>query len=118
MENSAWTSLGSLVVQAGFAGFMAWYLLTKALPAMQDKFTVTLKEQRDDYARATKEQREDYAKSVDRERESVTAVTRLVDKQEADMLHKVLDIVQQNSTRMADIQRELTALSGKLNAGK
>ncbi len=50
------TAFGSLLVNAGFAGFVGWYLLTKALPAIVDKYTLALGEQQKGFASSLKDQ--------------------------------------------------------------
>lgn len=42
-EATTWTAaIGGTITSAGFAGVVAWYLLTKAIPRMQDKFDASL----------------------------------------------------------------------------
>lgn len=46
-EIVAWTSVVTSVVNMGFSALVAWYLLTKSLPTMQEKFSASLKEERE-----------------------------------------------------------------------
>lgn len=46
-EVAGWAGVGAVLINAGFAAFVAWYLLTKALPKSQAEFTKALREVQD-----------------------------------------------------------------------
>jgi hypothetical protein len=45
-DMSSWAGLAGSIVNLGFAGLVGWYLLTKALPKMQETFSNELAKQR------------------------------------------------------------------------
>lgn len=59
-----WGAFVGLVVNAGFAGLVGWYLLTKALPKLQESFLSSLAAERKDFLAEVKEVR-DLAKGDD-----------------------------------------------------
>lgn len=71
MEAVAITGIVGAVANVGFAGVVGWYLLTRALPKMQDNYlqsierqqvvaNVSQQTQREQYLSSTKEQREQF----------------------------------------------------------
>ena len=54
---TSWASVISIVVNVGFAGLVGWYLLTKAIPKMQQDFRDELKSQRGDFDQWAKDRR-------------------------------------------------------------
>lgn len=68
-----WVPIASAVAQLGFSGFVAWFLLVKAMPVMQDKFGQMLQMQRTDTIGALRDQRLDFLTSVKDERNGFIA---------------------------------------------
>ncbi len=64
---SEWVPLITAVANIGFSVVVAWYLLAKAIPALQDKFSNDLTSQRADFQSA-----------IDREREALGKVVTIV----------------------------------------
>lgn len=52
----------SVIGAAGFSGVLAWYLVTKAIPKLQDQHATTLRELADKFDRQVNTERE-YAKT-------------------------------------------------------
>lgn len=61
MQPNEWVPILTLATNIGFSVVVAWYLLSKALPAMQERFSADLRAQRDDYRAASKQERDDFA---------------------------------------------------------
>lgn len=61
---SGWASVGALMLNIGFSGVVAWYLLTKAMPKMQDQFIAAIDKQQDKFDRVLSEQRSSDEKSI------------------------------------------------------
>ena len=59
-EVSGWAGLIGSVVNVGFAAAVGWYLLSKALPEMQQKNDEAQKEQRKDFRDGIKDQRDEF----------------------------------------------------------
>lgn len=66
VTGSDWSSLGTFAVNAGFAAWIAWYLLAKALPKIQAQFSADLEAQRKDLTAALERQRADNSAAIDR----------------------------------------------------
>jgi hypothetical protein len=64
-----WPSWVAMAVNTGFAGLVGWYLLTKALPKMQDNYLQSIERMQGSAATAQKEQREQYLASTKESRE-------------------------------------------------
>lgn len=58
-EIAGWTSVVSTLVNIGFSALVGWYLLTKALPKVQDDFLAALATQREHYDTIENRQRAD-----------------------------------------------------------
>lgn len=80
------------IVNIGFSAIVGWYLLTKAIPNMQQKFsedmekqrhdfTEDMNEQRQDFLSALVQQRNDYNTAVEREKNSNTKLLDLLSSQ-------------------------------------
>lgn len=52
---SSWANVGGTVLSGGFAGVLTWWLLTRALPKMQDDFRSSLKDQQTEFRSALRE---------------------------------------------------------------
>lgn len=61
-----WSSLGTFAVNAGFAAWIAWYLLARALPKIQSQFSADLEAQRKDLTAALERQRDDNNAAIER----------------------------------------------------
>ena len=85
MDASQW---GPAVVNLVFSVAVAWYLLSKALPAMHERFSTDLKMQQETFKEALKEQREDNEKALDREKEALERLMAMVQKEEIDLLRR------------------------------
>jgi hypothetical protein len=66
VTGSDWSSLGTFAVNAGFAAWIAWYLLARALPKIQSQFSADLEAQRKDLTAALERQRADNSAAIDR----------------------------------------------------
>lgn len=66
---NTWAAVLSSVVQVGFSGLVGWYLLTKAIPKMQDQFLAEQKAARSDFDAFGKEARDAYLEHQSRQRQ-------------------------------------------------
>jgi hypothetical protein len=57
-------SMLSVIVNLGFAALVGWYLLTRALPRLQDEFRSDLKAKREEFSIATREARADFKEAL------------------------------------------------------
>src|SRR5258706_6546118 len=62
-EVMGWSALIGSLVQLGFSAIVGWYLLTKAIPKMQDQFLAEQKAAREKHEEGQKEARATYADS-------------------------------------------------------
>ena len=58
MDSSSAVPLLTLAVNVGFSVVVCWYLLSKAIPEMQERFSIDLKTQREDSYAMLKAERE------------------------------------------------------------
>lgn len=77
MQGNDWTGIAALITNVGFSVVVAWYLLSKAIPGIQDKFSADLKSQREDYHR-----------SLERERVAYTDMLKIATVEEREMLRR------------------------------
>ena len=112
-----WVPLITAVANIGFSVVVAWYLLAKAIPALQEKFSTDLMAQRTDFQAA-----------IDREREALGRIVAIVTDarfelmrhigEKVDVLvvdfNRVMEIVD----RMADDVRTLTVSESPKRLGK
>ncbi len=94
-------ALAAFLLNVGFSGIVAWWLMTKAIPKNQVEFKESLKEQRVDlletlrsqrvdFAAALKEQRADFTDDRRKEQEALTrVVTLLTDDRNERLTHLV-----------------------------
>lgn len=64
MEN--YTNLINNTTNIIFSVIVAWYLMAKAIPNLQESFSKDLKSQRDDFIGALKEERVDFDQMINR----------------------------------------------------
>lgn len=76
-----WTSIIGTVANIGFSALVGWYLLTKALPKMQDDFLRSLKDQREHFDTTETQRRSEHK----------------------DALHAVIQHCERESLRHADV---------------
>lgn len=62
MQPNEWIPLLTLGANIGFSVVVAWYLLSRAIPQMQERFDRALSDQRLQFSTDMKSQREDHEK--------------------------------------------------------
>lgn len=75
-SSSPWPAAAAIVINAGFAGFVGWYLLTKAGPKLQQDFSQMLKEQRNDFISELSQKRLDF---IAEEKSRAESFARVID---------------------------------------
>ena len=84
-----WLPYATGIANIGFSILVAWYLLSKAIPNMQDKFSETLKEQRADHISA-----------MERERESTKKIFEMMSSNGVNEIREINDLVRENSVTL------------------
>lgn len=93
---SEWLPALTAVANIGFSVIVAWYLLARAIPDMQSRFSEDLRaerdssekimgEQRDDFYKTMVEQRNDFHAAILRERESMRDMLAMIQKSETEV---------------------------------
>lgn len=64
VTGTEWTSVFALLTNIGFSAIVAWYLLSKAIPSIQDRFSHDLQSQRNDHDQHMVREREAFEKVI------------------------------------------------------
>lgn len=72
-EGANYTAIVTSVANIGFSGIVAWYLLTRALPAVIAEMRVTLKEQREDFKLVLQNEKENAKATLEIVAENIAA---------------------------------------------
>ncbi len=112
VPTNEWLPILTAIANIGFSVVVAWYLLARAIPEMQLRFSGDLlanresaekvmAEQRDDFHKTLMEQREAFNTTLVRERESTKEMLIMIQKSEteimrrnAEKLDKILNLIE------------------------
>jgi len=110
-----WSSLVGTVVNIGFAGVVGWYLLTQALPQIQDKAAQYAKEQKDSFLKEIAEKRTDFLTELRAMREQFRLEETARREEHRKALALVTEHCERESQRRDEMLRcELDALNSTL----
>lgn len=111
-EITGWASLVSSVVSGGFAGVVAWYLLTKALPRIaekqeqaQDAFSKTLQSQQAAFTATLEKQRATFEQAIKEQQERFERRDEMRRVDDKAGLEAVLEHCERESERRAEIHK-------------
>lgn len=111
-----WTNIGThavdwskTIVSVGFAGIVAWYLLTKTVPEAQDKFHEELREERKNATEQIKQERDRSNERQKMSREHAREVTNTLS-EEIRTLTRVIDshnsLIRDNQWKQIEYQKK------------
>ncbi len=110
MDGISGTAIASMVINAGFAALVAWYLLSKAIPDMQKQHSASLAEQRKEYALSLSEQRKDLTGMVDRDRISMEKILSIVAGNDTQILRTISEKLDETTEQSTQANTRLTNL--------
>ena len=105
MQTTEWVPLLTLAANIGFSVVVAWYLLSKALPSMQDRFSADLKATRDHYELSLKTQRDDYHIIMLREKETLAKLVEALTGRDSDIIKQTAEQVTRILPLVEDLAR-------------
>lgn len=112
-----WTKIGVTIAGTGFAGIVAWYLLTQTIPDAQSQFHEELRLEREHAAKLVKEERDNSNERARRAREHAKEVTEQLSN-DIRMLTRTLDshqsVVRDNQWRQIEFQQKQLDLQKKM----
>lgn len=97
-----WAAVATAFANIGFSAVVGWYLLTKAIPQMQDKFSKDLDKQAASFNIALETQRKDFALAQDRDKAANQQFVDLLNKQ-------ILEITKHSADKIDAIWRHIEA---------
>lgn len=96
------TSIIMGVTNIGFSVLVAWYLLSRAIPEMQKRFSDDLKQQR-----------EDNRESLKREKDTCSDLLKIVVRDDHDMIKRALEKIESMAVQLNDIARNMPTRRGQ-----
>lgn len=92
MDNpAAWLPVLTAIANIGFSAVVGWYLLTKAIPDMQRKFSEDMDKQRKDFGDALAQQRADFNATFEREKQGNQKLLDMVANQMLEIVRRSAD---------------------------
>jgi hypothetical protein len=88
MQTADWLSILTSIGNIGFSVVVAWYLLSKAIPAMQTRFSSDLKAQQDIFSALLREQREDYKAALAADKNAFETMLTIFRKEDSEVLKR------------------------------
>jgi hypothetical protein len=98
-----WMPLMTAIANVGFSIVVAWYLLSKAIPRLQDRFSEDLEAQR-----------LDFEKALEREKQSLDRVLGAISGNGVDLLRRLSEKLDGMMLHMQDLQTDVRQIRGLL----